>query len=338
MNAPVIDIRPIDILDPGAQEEAEEWAEVHAAVQRERFGDKGSAFSLAELQAFHGSPQRRRVNVAAYLDDELVGAVEVSMPTRDNLEFAFLWLSVLPRARRRGVGTALLVEAERIAAENGRVVLLVESEWAQDGEDLSEPFATRHGYTVGQTMLRSEMSLEGDDRPLADIVDRPGAEDYAFESYLDHMPPEWLEQRAMLQQRMSTDAPVDDLALEEEAWDVERMRESLERVRESGRRIVETAVRHLPSGRLVGFTQITVSASDPELGYQQDTLVLSEHRGHALGLRLKAANALVIRKALPAVTSVRTWNSATNEHMLAVNRALGYVHDGYSREWQKVVR
>jgi hypothetical protein len=40
---------------------------------------------------------------------------------------------------------------------------------------------------------------------------------------------------------------------------------------------------------------------------------------------------------LPQVTSVRTWNAASNTHMLAVNRRLGYTVDGYSREWQKRV-
>jgi len=61
--------------------------------------------------------------------------------------------------------------------------------------------------------------------------------------------------------------------------------------------------------------------------------VLSEHRGHGLGLRLKAATALRVMDELPEVTAVRTWNAASNE--LAVIRRLGYVVDGYSREWQK---
>jgi GNAT superfamily N-acetyltransferase len=87
----------------------------------------------------------------------------------------------------------------------------------------------------------------------------------------------------------------------------------------------------------VGFTQVSVSADDPAVGYQQDTLVLREHRGHGLGLRLKAANALLLLDTLPAVKTIRTWNADDNAPMLSVNRALGYVVDGYSREWQKVL-
>ena len=76
------------------------------------------------------------------------------------------------------------------------------------------------------------------------------AHDYALEGYVDDMPTEWLDDRAVLQQRMSTDPPTDDLALEEEAWDADRLREQQERLRSAGRRIVETVARHVPSGRI----------------------------------------------------------------------------------------
>lgn len=64
--------------------------------------------------------------------------------------------------------------------------------------------------------------------------------------------------------------------------------------------------------------------------------MLREHWGHALGLRLEVTNVRLLRKQLPQVTAVRTWNADSNEPMLAVNRRLGYVVDGYGREWQKV--
>ena len=108
-------------------------------------------------------------------------------------------------------------------------------------------------------------------------------------------------------------------------------------MRSAGRRIIESVARNLPTGRLVGFTRVEVSPESPDRAYQQDTLVLREHRGHGLGARLKAANALLLMEALPTVRAIRTWNADSNRHMLAVNRALGYAVDGYSREWQKQV-
>lgn len=325
-----VDIRPIDLLDPDQQPAARDWVEVHAAVQHDLFGTAGSVWTLDEIQQFHRSPTSRRVARGAWVGERLVGALEVRMPTADNPDLAFLWLSVLPEQRRQGIGGALLREGETVAAGHGRGTLMGETEWAEGGADLAEAFAGRHGYAVGQTVLRSVMPLPADRPALAALAGQD--DDYVVETFVDEMPEEWLEDRAVLQQRMSTDAPTDDLALEEEVWDVDRRRETHARALATGRRIVESAARHVPSGRLVAFTTVAVSAGTPDLGYQQDTLVLREHRGHALGLRLKAANALRIMDELPGVGAIRTWNAASNAHMLAVNRRLGYTVDGYSRE------
>ncbi|MEW1954809.1 GNAT family N-acetyltransferase [Terrabacter sp. NPDC080008] len=331
-------IRPLDVLDPGQDAAARQWIDVHASVQRELFAERGSEWPLEELQALHRTGTKKRVDLAAWSGERVVGALEVQLPQLDNPEAAMLWLSVRAEARGRGIGSALLAEAERIGAEHGRSLFFAETEWADGGQDASERFATARGFGIGQTVLRSEMALPADRNALESSVAAPGAEDYELEGYVDHMPPAWLDDRAVLQQRMSTDAPNDGLDLEEEAWDAARLLEQQERLLSAGRRIVETVARHVPSGRIVGFTQVSVSASEPTLGYQQDTLVLSEHRGHGLGLRLKAANALALMDALPGVTAVRTWNADSNEHMLAVNNRLGYVVDGYSREWQKRLR
>ena len=327
-----LDLRPIDLLDPDQEGAARDWIGVHASVQRELFGDQGSEWTLEEIRGFHQSSTSRRIAVAAWAGGRLVGALEVRMPLADNLDLALVWLSVHPEHRRRGIGGALLREAESVATANGRGTLMGETEWPEGRSDESERFARQYGYVVGQTMLRSSMALPADRDALAALA---ADDDYAVETFVDHIPEAWLEDRAVLQQRMSTDAPLDDLALEEEAWDAERLRETFARTLASGRRVVESAARHVPTGRLVAFTTIGVSAGSPDLGYQQDTLVLKEHRGHGLGLRVKAANALAVMDELPAVTSIRTWNAASNEHMLAVNRRLGYRVDGYSREWQK---
>jgi GNAT superfamily N-acetyltransferase len=331
----VVDVRPIDLLDAEQESAARDWIGVHAATQRDLFGDRGSAWTLEEIRGFIRGADKKRVALGAWQGDVLVGALEVHLPLRDNLRVAMLWLSVLPSARGRGVGSRLLAEAERIAAEHERTTLIVETEWAQGRTDDSEGFAGAHGFVVAQTVLRSEQHLPADRDALREAVAAPGAEDYVFETFVDEMPEAWLADRAVLQQRMSTDAPSDDLDIEEEDWDADRMRASHARTRAAGRRIVETVARHVPSGRLVGFTQVSVSRQEPDLGYQQDTLVLKEHRGHSLGLRLKAVNAMRIMDELPAVASIRTWNAASNDHMLAVNRRLGYAVDGYSREWQK---
>ncbi len=343
MNGRQIEIRPIDLLDPAQQTDAARWIEVHANVQRELFDNQGSSWTLAEIQAFHRSPDTQRVARAAWADGGMVGAAEIRMPLTDNLALATLWLSVDHAHRRRGCGSALLAAAEQIGADHRRTTFVAQTDGAVGAPDLADGFATRRGYVIAQTRVRSALNLRAGRAQRSGILDRADAadaandsDDYRLESVIDHLPDQWLADRAVLQQRMSTDAPADDLALEEEAWDAERLRDTDARIRESGRHIVESVARHTPTGRLVAFTRVSVSAGEPTLAYQQDTLVLREHRGHALGQRIKAANVRLLQEALPQVKAVRTWNAASNEPMLAVNRRLGYLVDGYSHDWQKV--
>lgn len=331
-----IELRPIDLLDPDQDADARAWIGVHHAARRDAMREDGGTWTLSELRTFHRAGQKLGVVRGAWLDGELVGALELVMPLLDNLRAATVWLSVAPEARRRGVGSALCAEAERIARDNGRTILFTQTRWRVGGVDESEGFARDHGFEVAMTDLRGSMDL-GDTELLRAVLGVGVGDEYTLESYVDDMPEEWLEDRAVLQQRMITDMPLGELALEEEHWDADRLRAENVRSREAGRRVVETVVRHRPSGRLVGFTQISVASEEPALGNQADTLVLREHRGHRLGLRLKAANALLLRETMPEVTTIRTWNADDNAPMLAVNRELGYALDGYARQWQKIL-
>jgi GNAT superfamily N-acetyltransferase len=329
---------PVDPLDPRQDQLFTDWLAVHNAASRHTFGESASIWAAEEIRAMHGSAAHRRLASAATAPGgDVVGAVEVSMPLRDNLSVAQVWLSVLPEHRRHGVGTMLLDAAEQQAREHGRTVLRTATEWAPGDVDTSgEGFAKNMGYAVAQDELRSRLALPAPRQPLEAILTRP-ADEYAIETAWEEIPDAWLEERAHLARRMSTDIPLDQLVAEEEDWDAERLRARLERDRQAGRRLLESVVRYLPSGRLVGHTDLVMTPPDRELAYQGETFVLDEHRGHGLGLRLKAANLLALMDRLPEVTSVRTWNAAENEHMLAVNRRLGYQVDGYERAWQKLL-
>jgi hypothetical protein len=91
----------------------------------------------------------------------------------------------------------------------------------------------------------------------------------------------------------------------------------------------------VPSGQLVAFTDLLVRPAQPDLPVQSDTLVLREHRGHALGLAVKLANLRALQRERPDVTTVRTWNADTNTHMVAINARMGFSVTGWTREWAK---
>lgn len=328
----IVEVHP-SATDPVEHARFNAWARVFDRSQWHDLG-RSDAWPADELRTLQRTTTHKRVHLAA-LDPvgEVVAAAVVILALRDNLHLAVLSQAVLPEHRRQGIGSALLAVAEQVAREHGRTSIVVETDWsgedAQSGDSSGE-FAKRHGYAPTQTMFVSAYDLSN-----APAIEVPVPQGYAIETHLGTPPEADAKDRAHLARRMSTDAPFGDSDWGEEDWDADRVRELDARIAAIDRGRVHAFARHLESRRLVGFTEIQLPAEAQHLGYQQDTLVLREHRGHKLGLALKAAAAAALRDAYPRVRSVRTWNAVENTHMLSINRAMGYAPIGFSREWQK---
>ena len=88
-----------------------------------------------------------------------------------------------------------------------------------------------------------------------------------------------------------------------------------------GRRVYRVAARHRGSGELVGHTVLVVESERPGWGWQFDTSVVRAHRGHRLGLLLKADMLRWLADAEPQLRIVDTWNAATPRPALARGNA-----------------
>ena len=336
----LVEVSPEDEARPGL---FEAWAEVFEASGRVLFGDDNDVWSADQRRERWRSTSQRDLGLAAVDGEDVVGAVQVSLPLKDNLSVALVELAVLPDRRRRGIGSLLLDRTEEVAASHGRTVILAETRWPAGATDEGgEGFAARRGYAAAQTVLRSSLELGPLARPegrarLAELAGDGTVDGYSTRTFVGGIPEDWLEARAELSRAMSTDAPIGDLQVEEENWDAARVAEDYERVAAMGRTAFDTFAMHEETGEVAGYTQVQVTRERPRVAYQQDTLVRKGHRGHGLGLRLKAANALRLVEESPGSEVVRTWNADDNVHMLAVNRQLGFVVDAYLREWQKVL-
>lgn len=330
---------PVSGLDPAKDDLFRAWADVFRASDRASMGASASSWTADQLREMERSPDRRRLSWAAVEAGTVVGALGLVMPVHDNPRLVVVNLAVHPDHRRRGLGSRLLRHAEEVAVEEGRSVLLAETEWLPAGRDqFGEEFAERFGYAAAQVVLRSSLQLPAARDRLAGLLSRDGTDGYRTQTWWDGIPEDLLEGRAELSRRMSTDVPMGQLELEEEEWDAERVRKGYEVIAAMGRRVVDTFAVEESTGRLVGYTEVQVTPDEDEVvAYQQDTLVLREHRGHALGLRLKAANTLALMDEVPQAGVVRTWNAEENAPMLAVNAQIGYVRDAFLREWQKVL-
>ena len=290
---------------------------------------------------------------AARLDGRLVARGIYETRTEEAADTAWLHVEVLPDARGRGVGTALAAHLEATARADGRTRAIVYApSWKRGGIRIPSPtgfgsvpagtpevrLLQSLGYTLEQVERGSRLALPLPTEVLEEVraasLAAAGA-DYRVHTWAGPTPEQWREDIAHLLTRMSTDAPSAGLEEPEDVWTVERLLEDEAVEAASPRTSVVAAVEHIPTGRLVGFTEMTVPAEPDRPAGQEDTIVLREHRGHRLGMLLKAENLRFLEEVSPGHQSVLTYNAEENRHMLAVNEALGFVPFVYEGAWRK---
>lgn len=309
--------------------------------------------SLAPL--FRDNPHRHQRHFVARADGAVVGRARIAWKTQENTPSVGLTIDVLESHRRQGIGQALLDTLESAAAELGRGVMQADLPHAVSpgGERLPSPtgfgslptadpgvrFLVRNGYALELVARISSLDV---DASLASAVEHQrvaqahAGSDYALVFWSGVTPDHLLDDLAVLKTRMSTDTPMAGLEVVEEKWDADRVRDSDREATSTGRDKLTAAVEHVPTGHLAGYTELTFPVGGGPYAVQEDTLVLREHRGHRLGMLLKAAN-LVRFASLHPGTVVTTFNAEDNRPMLDVNEALGFEPIGLEGNWQKRV-
>jgi hypothetical protein len=186
-------------------------------------------------------------------------------------------------------------------------------------------------------VLRLPVAPETLSAHLIEAQVHAGAE-YRIQRWTGSTPLQWQDDVAVVMNRMSTDAPAGNLEIEEEPWDAARVRQTDERRANAGRIALVAAVEHIPTGRLVAFSGMSISADDRSRPASQgDTLVLKEHRGHRLGTIVKIVNIQQLAEVSPETPFIITDNAEENRPMLDVNEAVGFEAVAYSGAWKKVV-
>jgi GNAT superfamily N-acetyltransferase len=321
------------------------------------WGSLERCLTLAEaLEFWRGSRYEERHLFLARIGTEPVGLCSVTLPLRENLATAGIDVLVVPRWRRRGVGRALLEHAETMARERGRLSLDAFHELpleavrpgqrtvtAKSGagqlplDDPATAFALAAGYQLEQVERSSRLTLPVREELLArleaDALGRAGG--YVLTCWDGRCPEGLVAGYAGLRGRMSTDAPTAGMDWEREDWDAGRVRDDELALARGGVQSSVAAALHRRTGELVAYTVLTWRPLVPESLMQQDTLVAEEHRGHRLGMLVKTANLRRAQEKWPRARSVLTWNASENQHMLAINTALGFRPAGYEGEWQK---
>lgn len=272
---------------------------------------------------------------AGALDGRVVAASELYLPTRDNLDNAWFRATVHPQRRREGLGNRLLDHVEAIAGEAGRTVLGVDA----TDTDAARGFAAARGYELKYVGVYRRLTIADVPRDVVDTAYQEGlaaaAEDYELVRIVGRLTDAQLEDTLAVVSAIN-DAPTDDLVMEDEVWDPRRVRAYEEAQADRGMRMYRVWARHRGTGEIAGHTVIAVEEERPHIGEQHDTTVLPKHRGHRLGLLLKADMMRWLRDAEPQLATITTDNAGSNSHMIAVNERLGYQVVGQSLEYQRL--
>jgi GNAT superfamily N-acetyltransferase len=335
-----------------------EFSELSDALILETWGNLDLADPReARLEAWRDDDYKQARFYYVRFDGRMVARSSIALPLAENLHVAMVRVDVLNEFTGRGIGQILLRHAEEFAASHDRTTLQSSTEHAAGfdphGPGILKPgtgtggvpavspavkFALAAGYTLEQVTQFSALDLPVPDGTLDALeqkADPMAGNCYDLLTWTDRCPDEYVDQMAVLMSRMSTDTPAGELHFDPQVWHAKRVRHVEDEWKHSGLESLVSVARHNPSGELAAYSVLQHSASKPWLAVQDDTLVARAHRGRRLGMLVKIFNLRRLKAEHPSVERILTFNAAENEHMLAINVALGFRPAGYSGEWQR---
>lgn len=278
-----------------------------------------------------GDVPRAFVGIA---DGEVVAEGVITLPTYDNRHLADLSVGVGPDRRRLGFGSQILAALLTEAKQEGRTSAAVGG-WDSAA---TRGFAAHHGFDAKIVEVTRRQVLADADwqRIEAEHANASRiASAYSLIRIAGSTPPERLAAVAKMAESIN-DAPIDDLDIEDEVYTPERVAK-YEQSLQATSRLYRVLAQHRESGDLAGHTVVTVERDRPEIGDQDDTSVVREHRGNRLGVLLKAEMLLWLREEEPQLATLDTWNAKSNSHMIAVNELLGYQVSGEFVDFQRAI-
>ena len=264
--------------------------------------------------------------------DRVVGEGTVDLPWRDNTDTAGIRLVVHPDARGRGVGRSLWTSALGFVDAAGRRRVNTGAWLGTSGVDVLDHCGLdRTGVGVVRRIDLHATPASAWDGLHAEAA--ACSADYQLTRQAGSTPPDAVDDLVTLHAALN-DAPRSKPGQEARAWDARRLHD-LEAAM-TGRRqtLYRVLARHRGTGEPAGQSMVCVNEFSPLEAFQEDTSVVRAHRGHRLGLLMKAEMLRWLAADRPEVGAVDTWNDATNHHMIAINERLGARvvarHQGYT--------
>lgn len=311
---------PLD-LDDATAARCAEISTVSAQASGLDLGTMSGAGFAGQAKYTHDDRPLDALWLARDADGEVVGHASMELPTWDNPHMALVFCSVHPDHQGRGIGTQLLEAQVKATQEARRSMLLT---FAFRETPTARLLAERDFEIAQATAQRRLRAQELDYSAIQSYADEASthAEDYELVRLDGPAPEEWLPDLVDVFESIS-DAPLDDIDLTPDAFPVERVRNYERAMAARRQHLYRLMARHRPTAEWAGHTILCVDEHRPGVAIQEDTTVVGAHRGHRLGMLLKATMLLWMRAEHPGLVTIDTWNAETNGHMIAVNDKLG---------------
>jgi mycothiol synthase len=254
---------------------------------------------------------------AAHVEGTLAGYVQLSLPRDGNVDLAVPRITVHPDFRGRGVGTALLRHVVLECRTRGRSAL---EAWHIPVGGVGERWALRRGFAPVNASVQQRLALAEVD-PAIWQVDAPTG--YHAVTWAEHAPQDLLTSFASAKNAIH-DAPLGDAGYENPQWTPVRVRAEEARLAGSGVSHWVVAAVSDADHTVARFTELMFRPDLRDTAVVDSTAVVGRHRGHGLGVFVKARMCAWLHGRRGDYAAILTSTSADNEHMIRVNERVGF--------------
>jgi mycothiol synthase len=259
------------------------------------------------------------------------GFVGYSTNEPENAHARWTEVNVLPEHRRKGVGRAILralVEACIDQRED-----LVFFGQTSDRVPAGDAFAKAVAATAGLPMKMNQLIISEVDRAKVSEWAKIDPQGYRLDS-ADNVVPKPLVQPYLDAANAMNDMPKGELRFADQQFTEQQLRDRESWLKQSGTEWWLIVAVNEATGEGAGFTEVQYDPRNGHVIWQGGTGVVRAHRGHKLGLWMKAVMLERILRERPKAKFIRTGNANVNEHMLAINTDLGFRHAWSNTLWQ----
>ena len=331
---PGIQITPVELEDRSDAELAEA-ARFQQIMSKERVPEDPPTPIEAIVQRLRAKidGQWRAIFAARDTSGALVGTGFVGWNKNEpeNAHARWTEVNVLPGFRRRGIGRALM--RSLVAACLDQRDDLVFFGQTSDRVPAGDRFAEAVAATAGLPMKQNQLDLAAVDRAKVAEWSRLDPRGYRLER-ADDVVPDRLVQAYLDAANSINDMPKGDLRFADTRFTEAQLRDRESWLKQAGMRWWVIVAVEEQTGNGVGFTEVQFDPRASHLIWQGGTGVVGAHRGHKLGLWMKAAMLERILRDRPDASYIRTGNANVNEHMLAINEQLGFRQAWSNTLWQ----